>query len=104
MPAGRSRGFTHDKPTSPQSAPPRLFVKARAANAALKCWLKGEWHQESVGGYDSEGDDLWGEPPATPPPDRVAADMEVVPVELLVIHTARDPQPHECQTSDPEAE
>ena len=85
LPAGRSRGFTHDEPTAPDKAPPRLFVKKRAATAALKCWLQGEWSNVSRQSFEYDDADVWPEPPRTPPANRIPEDMEVVPVELTLV-------------------
>jgi hypothetical protein len=91
LPGGRARGFTHDMPAADR--PPRLFTSKGGAKQALRCWLQGEWREVSSPRYSAigcmdgfvDGDyDCTPEPPNTPPADRVAADMEVVPVNVVV--------------------
>ena len=90
LPAGRSRGYTHDMPGI--NIVPRLFVSKRGAQQALRCWLKGDWVGKKSSGYSSPFGDSeyeeWIEVPDVPPTDRatdrVPADMEVVRVRLDV--------------------
>jgi hypothetical protein len=66
------RGFTHDEPTFDR--PPRLFTDPVSANKALRAWLKGKW----------EGGRYYESPTPIPVPSRVASDMEVVPVRVMI--------------------
>jgi len=80
LPSGRSRGFTHDEPTGAQ--PPRIFFRKRDAQAALRCWLQGEWSEKSYqDSYTGEWD-YGGPEPTKKRPDRKAEDMEVVEIEI----------------------
>lgn len=54
LPASRRRkGFTHDEPVDAEITPPRLFLKKRSADIALRWWLKGkgESRWSTVAGY-----------------------------------------------------
>jgi hypothetical protein len=82
LPSGRGRGFTHDVPTPFYEKPPRLFVKKCAAQAALRCWLKGGWIQAN-GPLNEDGEwDVWSEPPPQAPLDRRVEDWETVTIKL----------------------
>jgi hypothetical protein len=62
---------------------PRLFASRTAVNLALRAWLKGEWKEESsVSGLDGEYD-VYTVPPAKPPADRKAEEMEIVEFDLV---------------------
>lgn len=82
MPAGRGRGYTHDEPTAVR--PPRLFNRERDAAAALRCWLLGDWKEETSTDMYGEPDGIYPIPPKERNPDRKAKDMEVVEVALRV--------------------
>lgn len=60
---------------------PRLFHSRKTANLAAAAWAKGPWRiKRKVG---SLGDSFYyTSPPASPPPDRVAANLELVVFEF----------------------
>jgi hypothetical protein len=99
LPAGRKRGFTHDQPST--ELPPRLFTKRRAAKAALRCWLMGDWKEETSGGSSYYGDDydIYPVPPSKPPADRKPEEMEVVMLLLVAIEDIGDPTTYSQQTT-----
>lgn len=60
---------------------PRLLETRIGAQRALTAWLKGAWEQHTdYGEYGPEGS--YSEPPATPPEDRKAEQMEIVEFRL----------------------
>lgn len=79
MPAGRSRGFTHDEPTA--RVPPRLFMMKQHAQSALNCWLMGDWHNAESFDQYGEVHDVYPEP-GNNRPERKREDTAVVEVVL----------------------
>lgn len=77
LPAGH-KGFTFDKPEDPSKVLPRLFNSRRAAANALWYWLAGP----AVIDYDEETGRTYAG--ATFDPNRIEADMEIVPVWLTL--------------------
>lgn len=73
----RGKGYTHHVPLDPLKHAPRLFVKKRAANDALRWWLLGH---TSVLRFE-DGDETWS---TDPDADRKAEDMEVVELQVEV--------------------
>lgn len=65
-----------------KNAQPRFFTEERAAKIFLNAWLQGKWVCHRLyGGYDDD----WGEE-TYPVKDetRVAEDMEIIPVEIIL--------------------
>ena len=80
MPIGRTRGFTRDEPTL--EGRPRMFVRRRDAESALRHWLTGVQMTGQSSGFD---DMTFDEHYTVVRPERDADDMEVVRV-LCLIH------------------
>ena len=49
LPDRQGKGYTNDEPTS--KARPRLHWSRRAAEMALRAWLKSVWTRRTEGGY-----------------------------------------------------
>lgn len=79
LPNVRGYGFTRVEPSATE--PPRLFVRQSSAKQALNYWLEGEYSET----LDSDSD--FGESITLNcklRPDRKAAEMEIVEVEVVV--------------------
>ena len=76
LPAGRKRGFTHDKPT--KDKPPRLFTKKSSAEAALRWWKMGTWTER----YSNDCPELT----CQERPERKDVEMEVVEIKIGVVY------------------
>ncbi len=79
-----ARGSTHTEPVDCTVQRMRTFLTRKAANQALRYWVKGRWTNRT--GTD---DDFFGNPitvvtgiQCEPVPERDIKDMEVVPVYL----------------------
>jgi hypothetical protein len=80
LPAARNAHSFHI-PTDSSINIPRLFMTKRAAENALTCWAKGEWH--SGYRYSEAGDSYYSpKDPISGPRNRDR--MEVVKVELRI--------------------
>lgn len=80
LPAPRGRGGRGGTRVSVDgTALPRLFTSEQSAKASLRWWLAGEVHVYQEQNYEGEYNETWE---TIPKADRVADDMEVVPVSL----------------------
>lgn len=73
LPQMSSYGFTRCEPSLIE--PPRLFPKMGPARQALDRWLKGEWYEKFASDEEISIE-------VVARPDRRAADMEIVEIEL----------------------
>lgn len=62
------------------NAQPRFFTEERAAKIFLNAWLQGRWKCHRGG----EWDDYYEETYPVKDPNRIAGDMEIVPVQITL--------------------
>ena len=75
-------GWTNDQPQQLDKVPPRLFIKRRAADAALRRWLRGVTSIHMRQRHSMWGADDSEELVTTHHVDRRADDMEIIALKL----------------------